>query len=268
LSERLEAQGPADEAAGLVLELGSPEQQAFLLVQQGHLEEAVAIAEKHFSDLPGLVTHFADALVAAGAGSTAEAYMRRLLNTRSRSTALSWLTNYARQTGKLSVALELQRQTMREWPSFEAYKTLRELAQPLNCWEQLRPEIIAELEAKPAWSVLIEIALDEKNVPRALELLSRPKERWYVGSYDLRVAQAAEADYPQAAIDIYRRKAESLINARGRDNYREAASLLVKIRALSQRQGQSESWQEYISHLREQHKQLPALKDELRKAGL
>lgn len=80
----------------------------------------------------------------------------------------------------------------------------------------------------------------EEDVPRALALLPR-LQRWYAGDHELRVAQAAETDYPKAALDIYRRRAERLINARGRGNYRTAAALLVRIRDVYRRQDDHDS---------------------------
>jgi uncharacterized Zn finger protein len=267
LARRLEAGGNAAQADDLIFELGSPEQQAFLLVQQGRFEEAIAIAQEHFSDLPGLVIDFANALVEAGAGATAEAYLASLLNTRSRPSYLAWLAHYAQETGNLPAALDWWHQSMRERPEFSTYQTLRDLAKELDCWDQVRRQLLAELEDKQSWSILIEIALDEEDVPRALELLPR-LQRWYAGDHELRVARAAEADYPQAALDIYRRRVERLINARGRGNYQSAAGLLVRIRDLYRRQDDHETWLKYITHLRQEYRRLPALQDEMNKAGL
>jgi uncharacterized Zn finger protein len=267
LARRLEAGGNAAQADDLIFELGSPEQQAFLLVQQGRFEEAIAIAQEHFSDLPGLVIDFANALVEADAGATAEAYLARLLNTRSRPSYLAWLAHYAQETGNLPAALDWWRQSMRERPTFSTYQTLRDLAKEIGGWDQVRRQTLAELEQEQAWSILIEIAMDEEDVPRALELLPR-LQRWYGGDHELRVARAAEADYPQAALDIYRRRVEMLIDARGRGNYQAAASLLVRVRDLYRRQDDHDTWLKYITHLRQEYRRLPALQDEMNKAGL
>lgn len=60
LAARRELSGREAEAGALVLEHGTPRQRAFLLLGLGR------IAEQHFTDLPGLVKQFADALVGAG----------------------------------------------------------------------------------------------------------------------------------------------------------------------------------------------------------
>ena len=82
------------------------------------------------------------------------------------------------------------------------------------------------------------------------------------------MAQAAEAGYPQEAIDIYRRRIKRLIEARGRGNYQTAASLLVRVRDLYRKQDNDDTWGKYLSNLRLEHNRLRALQDELDKAGL
>jgi len=61
---------------------------------------------------------------------------------------------------------------------------------------------------------------------------------------------------------------EALIATQGRERYATAAGYLARVRALYQRQGQEAEWQRLITSLRERHKRLRALKDELSKAGL
>ncbi|MFQ5611684.1 MAG: SWIM zinc finger domain-containing protein, partial [Anaerolineae bacterium] len=267
LAARLAATGQEGQIDDLVFAMGSVEQQAFLLVRRGRFEEAVGIAQEHFSELPGLVIQFADALVEAGAGAQAEAYIAGLLDTRGGSTYLAWLAQRAEQKGEPAVAVDWWRQSIQQAPSFQTYQTLRQLAQQLGQWDHTRAELLAELEAKGSWAILIEVALDEEDIPRALELLPRLRG-WYGGNFELRVAQAAEAGYPQAALDIYRSQAERLIDRRGRENYRAAAGLLARVRGIYRRQKDTAAWEQYVASLREEHRRLRALQDELNKAGL
>jgi len=55
---------------------------------------------------------------------------------------------------------------------------------------------------------------------------------------------------------------------RQRENYQVACQYLTSIRRLYQKLGKSDTWTRYIAALREQHRNLPALKDELAKAKL
>lgn len=68
------------------------------------------------------------------------------------------------------------------------------------------------------------------------------------------MVQAAEADHPQAALNLYEDMVNKLITARGRDNYTTAADYLVRVRALYARLGEDEYWHLFIADLREQHR--------------
>jgi tetratricopeptide (TPR) repeat protein len=267
LIRRLEVTGQETEAADLIFESGTPEQQAFLLVKQERFDEAVTMANEYFSDLPGLVTRFADTLVVAGAGEQAEVYVAGLLENRFRSTYLTWLAQHAEQEGRLTTALDWWRQSMDQTPTAQTYNILRQIATQLEMWPQVRRELLAKLEDKKDWSTLIEIALDEKEAGRALELLTKLRG-WSGHTYELRVAQVSEGDHPQAALEIYRRRVKGLIKARGRGNYQEAARLLQRVRGIYQRQQAQATWEKYIATLRQGHRNLPAFQDELNKAGL
>ena len=98
-------------------------------MERGRYAEAVDLAKHHFSELPGVVTQFADALVAAGAAAEAEAYVVGLSKTRQGAHYLTWLANHAEQTGRLATALDLWQQDMLASPSLQTYIKIRELAQ-------------------------------------------------------------------------------------------------------------------------------------------
>ena len=55
---------------------------------------------------------------------------------------------------------------------------------------------------------------------------------------------------------------------RDRKRYELASTYLVKVRALYEKLGEGEAWTRYITALREQHRNLRALKEELARAGL
>jgi hypothetical protein len=257
-----------DEAIdGLVLELGSPRQRAFRLVELGRADEAVEIARQHFTGLPGLIFDFADALVEAGADFTGEAYIVGLLDSRNRLSCLSWLAQHAEKQGNVSLAFEHWQLHFRESPRLLTFQSLRAAGKQLDQWDPVRQALLEELETSEVWDVLVEIALDEGDVPRALTLLPRIRV-WHSDKYEIRVAQAAEADHPQAALEIYCRHAERLIDRRGRGNYQAAAEHLTRARGLWKRQGAEAEWEEQITDLRQRHRRLPALQDELNQAGL
>jgi hypothetical protein len=131
---------------------------------------------------------------------------------------------------------------------------------------------------------LIQIALDEGEIDRAVELVRETQRtnaptlphsgggwgaRFNIdSSLFIQVARAAEQLRPQAAIDIYRHYVDSLIGARGRPAYQQAAQLLQRVRDLYARLGEQETWDRYIAGLRDRNRTLRALKEELAAAGL
>jgi uncharacterized Zn finger protein len=88
------------------------------------------------------------------------------------------------------------------------------------------------------------------------------------GDYQIQVAKAAEEEYPGEAIRLYKSVIQKLIDDRGRKNYQQAISYMMRIRMLYQKQEQEPEWQAYITNLRNSNKSLRALKEELDKREL
>ncbi len=264
LVHRLESTGRAAEVADLIFELGSEEQQAFELVRQRQLEAAISIAREHFVNLPGLVIQFADTLVESGGIAEAVAYITSQLESRSRAYYFAWLAQLAEQEQDPETALKWQLSLFHESPNLENYLNLQAVAQLLDQWETMYPGLIKKLEADQNWDLLIEIALEDGDVSRALEYL--PLQRW--GRHDLQVARAAETSHPQAAIEIYCQRVERFIAVRGRANYHEAAAILQHVKELYHQRSTHTEWDRLLTELRQRHARLPALMDELDKAGL
>ena len=264
LAERLEQDGRESEVSDLVFELGTEEQQANELIRLRRFEEAIAIAQEKFVNLPGLVIQFAENLAKAGGIREAIVYVTSQLESRDRSHYLGWLAQNAERTGDPETALRWRLSQMRESPNLEVYLSLRAIARELDRWDSLRQDVIGSLESEQGWDLLIAIALEEGELTRAIALL--PKQKWL--RHDLDVARAAERDQPQAAIEIYRREVDRRISHRGRENYRAAARLLQRVKELYLREGMPDKWKNYLSGLRHEHARLPALQDELNKAKL
>ena len=86
---------------------------------------------------------------------------------------------------------------------------------------------------------------------------------WLLGDHRLRVARAAEQDYPERAIGLYQQIAQYHIDQRNRSNYQQAAEYLDRARGLYDHLGRYEEWRAFIADLRERHRTLRALRDEL-----
>jgi tetratricopeptide (TPR) repeat protein len=268
MTRRREMTGRKEEADAFLMKYGTPQQRAFLLVRLGRVGEAIRIAEEHFTNLPGLVIQFADALVEARHGDAAVAYMRgQMSNDRHAWHYRPWLARHFQEHGNQQAALNLWQREFESRPSLQTYQTLRELATELGTWEKLRWDLLNLLDPSRHAALLVDIALEERDVDRALEIArqsgrSIDRMRWE------RLAQAAETDRPHDTLGIYRRLAEQAIAIRGRENYRVAAGYLRHVRDLCKKLDATAEWEAYLTRLRQEHRRLPALQDELSKAGL
>jgi catechol 2,3-dioxygenase-like lactoylglutathione lyase family enzyme len=194
---------------------------------------------------------------------------------------LEWLRKYYRDRDNRTAELEVAETLFRTQPFLKHYQELRDLAGRLDRWEALRPELLAFLEQAKNTTLLIQIALDEGDIDRALQLLKGMAKKdihgytynegygyYGFGDIALQVARAAEEERPREAIELYRQSAERLIALRGRQNYQEACKYLAKMRALYEKLGEGEAWTTYMTALREQNRNLRALKEELAAAKL
>ncbi|MEJ7617947.1 MAG: SWIM zinc finger family protein [Pyrinomonadaceae bacterium] len=266
LAEGQKRRGRAGEAAALIREAGTPEQQVLLLAKEGEIEQAVRQMREILKSKPGLATQFADALVQAKAkGAAIELVAERA--EKGDSWCASWLAKYYRQHGNAEEALAWQRKVFLAQPSVEAFKALGEVSRKSGTWEQVKIDALAALERKKAVSPLIEIALHEGDVARALSLLPRV-ERGAWRDYKREVAQAAEKKHPEAALVLYQEMAERAIGERQRRSYEAAAQHLKRVKAMYERLNTQAAWDAYLQGLRSRYAHLPALQDEMRKARL
>ena len=151
-------------------------------------------------------------------------------------------------------------------PSVEAFQTLHQVSRKAGTWEQVRTSVLGELQRQKHFGALVDIALHEGDVARALELLPCVNDGWRDYRWD--VAQAAEKEHPQAAIALYQELAERAIARRSRSAYQQAITYLTRAKQLYSRLKAHADWESYVQALRTRHTTLRALHDELRKAQL
>ncbi|HWE62477.1 MAG TPA: SWIM zinc finger family protein [Chloroflexota bacterium] len=244
------------------------------LLALGRVDEAIAEAARA-DDHPLL--GLADLLAQHEQGEAAERLVRERSATSQDRRLQVWLKDRYRARNDLAAALDIALPLFRAMPDLGQYRELRTLAQQLDRWEALRPELLTALRDSRHTNLLIEVYLDDGDIDRALETLNAAQApgarvgygfHHFPGAIELKVAEAAEASRPQAAREIYQRYAERLIEARGRENYQVASTLLAKVRDLYARLGDQEEWTHAIAALREKNRALRALKDELARAGL
>jgi uncharacterized Zn finger protein len=176
---------------------------------------------------------------------------------------IEWLAERFKQRGDLASSLKLEERLFWKYPNLEKYGKLRKLANQLKCWENMHIHIVAELEKKKDFDFLITVHLEEKEVGNALALLEKLPSRWGDHTLHLEVANAAKKQYPQQALEIFKKEAERFINYRNRDSYSQAAHCLKEVRGIHGQLTDMSSWEKLIADIRGRYKKLPALQDEL-----
>ncbi len=238
------------------------------LVELGRTEEAKAAA-REASDYE--LMQIGDVLWAQGQRDLAEELIQERLSQEPQDQRLlEWLAVHAEARGDLAQALAYWQIRFQQDPSLGYYRKIRVLAQKLGTWEEVVADLLAQLAKTRNFTLLTEIFLEEGQVEQALEARQYVSKDmgWHPLFLDVKLAEAAEKEFPQEAIRIYMQMAEALIAARGRDNYAVAAGYLKRVRDIYRRLGQEEAWQALITRIRTENKTLRALKDELQKAGL
>lgn len=248
------------------------------LLTLGRIDEAAKETQRVDDHaLLGLINLF----IEHGQDTVAERLVRTRLTEKPPLHLLEWLQKYYRERGKQAAELEIADTLFRIQPFLRRYQELHALAEPLGRWETLKLELLAFLEEKKNTTLLIQIALDEGDIDHALQLLKGMAKKdiygytyndgygyYGFGDIALQVASASEETRPREAIELYRQRAERLIAQRGRQNYQQACTFLAKMRTLYQKPGEAEAWTQYITTLREQNRNLRALKEELANADL
>ena len=221
----------------------------------------------------------ADLFVQYGQDAAVERMMDEKAQQEMYTITAEWLKTHYLAKNNLATALEMAELIFRKRPWFAEYQKMREISMELGNWEAVRQEAHMFLETTKNISTLVEAALDEGDIERALQLLQAtkpPGPESYQWQYDyartpevaLKAAERTEEAYPRASIDLYQQHVERLIAGRGRSNYQVACSYLAKIRSLYEKLDETEQWTTYIAWLRKRHSRLSTLKEELAAASL
>ena len=255
-----------DSFLGICRECGLLAELVDRLLTLGRLEDAVAEADSAGDyDLLTLADIFRE----HGCARMVEPLLAKRTEASRDNRLAEWLKERYRERGELAEALALAGRLLERRPHLAGYQEVRELSQALGVWQESRQQLLDRWSAAGEYGLLTDVYLEEGEVDLALRSVNRRRPGFLHGVDQLiRVAQAASETHPQAALDIYRQQAESLIEARGRDNYRQACAYLTRVQDLYQQLSRESEWIGFIAGLRERHRRLPALKEELSNAGL
>ena len=169
------------------------------------------------------------------------------------------------------------------------YRLVEEASRVARCWQQVRATLLGFLETGAAprsaagWPLpdtglqfsgprfrrnfpnhneLIAIALYEKRTEDALRWF---RESPYKGRHAEAIAEAVAKTHPDVSLDVWQRKAESLIARVQPKAYREAMPFLSRMEKLMQSLGRSDDYRRYVAALRMRHKAKRRLMEELDK---
>jgi uncharacterized Zn finger protein len=176
-------------------------------------------------------------------------------------------------------------------PTLPAFQELQQAAERANVWPAVRAGALHYLEtgkrpqtsrrgtknrAIPPWPLpaseltdsadsqylrfpvidtLIAIAMAENRPEEVLRWYDQRKpgsSTWgWGGIHEDRIAEAIVQRYPERALDIWKKLAESCIVQTQTRAYEQASTYLRKLRDLLQQQGRASEWQRYVAELRQ-----------------
>jgi hypothetical protein len=258
------------------------------MLELDRVDEAIALAGRKLAPLDLLP--FADGLIerdptlAPRALDLIEGWLweREGANVPHEQTLLTWLQARYATHDRPNRSLEMARRRFMQQPGFHTYEGVRTAAalpgRDGPSWDDLRKILLAHLREQKDWGTLVDVYLHEGDAAEALAALKRydaDRKRstaglswggWSESTWDdrrRRLAGALETDQPDEAIRLYQTLAEEAIEGRNRTAYQAAARHLAAAKQVYLAQNREPDWRAFISTLRETHKRLRALKEEL-----
>lgn len=255
----------------LCRETGRNEDLVRRLLVLGRSEEAADVARQAAADQ---TVSLSQIIYAAGHTSLAEQILQERLDQENDRNILSKLIEWVLARNAASEALALALRLFNQSKHLTVYQQVREIAGLAGRWPEVQAELLGGLEKERNFSLLTQIYVEEQRVDDALAALKRMGESrrhplyYHPAELSLSVARLAEESRPQAAIEIYGNEAQRSINGRSRDHYKIAAAHLLRVKTIYEQMGENALWKALIAQIRQEYKRLPALQDELNKAGL
>jgi uncharacterized Zn finger protein len=264
----LSGQMDDDQYLQICAETGRSRDQVNRLLSIGRVDEALETARR---EQGYAVTAMADLFEQHGLAEQALQLVHEQASSESDMFMLDWLKQYAMRHNQSEEALRLGELLFWQAQSMDNYQALLQAASIVDQRDALRERVQEGLERAGNFSLLVEIHLSENDTEQALSALEKVNpELWGSRMTVLRrqVAQAIEHTQPREALRLYLLLVEELIDQRSRGSYAEAARILQHVNRLYQHLGEPHSWERLIAGFNEEYRRLPALQDELRRAGL
>lgn len=244
------------------------------LLEMNRADEAVQVVEQHITGSRARLRELYR-LSAAGRDDDAIRLAQQTLKQNYDRQLVEWLLGRLEARGDHKLLFEWELRRMKAQPSESHYASLKKASLAVGNWESVRTELIRQLQKDQQYDVLTLIYLHDEEWDQAWETLAKVPEPsgfhaslgWGV-KLDLQVAERSRMVRPAKALPVYLKYVRKSIDERNRDSYRKAAEYLAIARELYLKLDDSASWSALIQEIRTEFKRLPALQDELDKAGL
>jgi len=169
-------------------------------------------------------------------------------------------------------------------PSLETFQELKVAAKKSKAWDKVKPAVLNYLEtgkiplpgsswplpeadvpkAKerrprqfPAIGTLIDIAIVEKRPDEVIHWYDQRKSQkfggWWSEFQEDKIAKALADDYPDRAVDIWKKLAANLIAQVKPKAYEKAVVHLNRIQRTLKRQSKDKEWGIYLANIRKEH---------------
>jgi len=144
-------------------------------------------------------------------------------------------------------------------PSLRTYKQIKETAEKIGSWVDIRKGLLEMARGNE----LVRILLFEGEKDEASNIVKRGEEKL---SEEIRkeVASMIEKDDPEGAVRIYSRLMNDHIDNKNRADYRLAALFAKRVKKVLQNNGDEEEWERFLNQVRDQNRNRPALLQEFR----
>jgi uncharacterized Zn finger protein len=251
----LDAMGRTEHFLNLSRAAGHYSDHVVMLARTGHVEEAVACAQKRLA-APDDILRLSKVIADGGGVDTAldlaawglslpawekdEEYWHR---GASKASLARWLREKAQEAGRRGMMFMAARAAFEESLARDDFRAAEKLAGASD-WPKLREGLLATLMAARHASDRIEILLDENLIDEAVSCVDPHKERFF-SHYDntlMRLAERALADHPDWTIALAFRMADPIMSEGRSSRYETAAKWLGIAARAYMASGRSGEW--------------------------
>lgn len=222
-------------------------------------EEYLSILEEE-EDITELVRYWDKKGERVKAVKIAEEGLKTSTSVLERSDIINYLKDTYSTLEKWEDLNRIQRLEFKTFPSLNIYKQIKETAVKIGNWSYIRKGLMEMARGNE----LVMILLFEGEKEEASIIVKRGEERL---SEKVRkeVASIIEKDDPRGAVRIYTRLMNDHIDNKNRADYRLAALFAKRVKKVLLNVDEEEEWEGFLSQVREQNRNRPALLQEFRR---